>query len=266
MDGRATFPVRGSFRRDMILGMGSFQCNAASNPSSTTFRGSVKKMMSVAYSATGLFTVTFSPTLRFPDAIDVLVGNSCADMTATNFFEANLKGDPSATNGSFVVACTQVLPDAQYGSIQYTFQKTNTDTAGTDYTFNGIVLQNALLVSSVTFTPDATVTHNGTNYKTLNLLYNNAAGGGNTTVALVNSSTADWTGGQPVTLAIQSGPVTIPAGSQLAISSIHTASGYALGTGTLTLNGTNAITTPQAFAPPNTAGNRIFFQFAGHNG
>lgn len=265
MDGRGTYPIRGAFRQNAIIGTGSFQTNAASNPASSTYRGSLKNMFAVTYSATGLYLVTFTPSLVFSEKINVVVSNSCADMTSTNFFVATLKGDVSSTTGAFTVAASQTVPDAQYGTREYTIQKILDAVAGTNYTNMGPVTNTACTVTSVTFGPDAAVTADNTNYKTLALVYDDGAGGSETTIASVDTTVASgsWVAGTLVTLAISG--ASVPTGKQLKLKSTKAGSGVALAGGTCTIKCTNALTSAVAFAPPNTAGNRIFFSLEGLN-
>lgn len=107
MNGIGTYPIVGTTRPGGIVGWGSFNCNGASTPASTTFLGSLKNRFTVAYSATGIFTVTLSSGLSFPENPVILVASQCADNTGTNQFWVCLTGSYSNTNRQFVIQANQ---------------------------------------------------------------------------------------------------------------------------------------------------------------
>jgi hypothetical protein len=89
---------------------GGFRPNAASTP--TVFRGPAAGMFTVAYSATGIYTVTFSsnfPGLKFPPsdlpAIDVMA--SMVDVTNTNRFQPLVVGGYVNSTRSFIIQAWQ---------------------------------------------------------------------------------------------------------------------------------------------------------------
>lgn len=89
------------------LGTGGFRPNAASDPSSTYFRGSLKGLYTVAYAATGLYTVTFDAGFEFPQKPLIVLAETMVDVTNTNRFRAVKKGDWNNTTRQFVIASLQ---------------------------------------------------------------------------------------------------------------------------------------------------------------
>lgn len=100
----------GSKVRQQAVLRGGFRPNAASAP--TVFRGPLAGMFTVAYSATGIFTVTFGTAfqgIKFPSsdlpAIDLMA--TMVDVTNTNRFQPLLVGNYNNTTRSFVIQCWQ---------------------------------------------------------------------------------------------------------------------------------------------------------------
>lgn len=85
---------------------GSFQCNSTSNPASTTFRGPQALVgFTVAYSATGVFTVTLPAGLALPaQAYSIVVSPQFA-VLATDWFDCAVLGETTlnTTTRQFVI-------------------------------------------------------------------------------------------------------------------------------------------------------------------
>jgi hypothetical protein len=94
---------------ETVIGSGRFRPNGTSNPSATLMGGNLKGYFSVAYTATGLYTVTLARGFKFPsDRLPtIVVSCSNADNTATHRFQVNLVGDWNNTTRSFVVQARQ---------------------------------------------------------------------------------------------------------------------------------------------------------------
>lgn len=96
--------------RQQVVMRGGFRPNAASTP--TVFRGPLAGMFTVAYSATGIYTVTFATAfqgIKFPSAdlpaIDLIP--TCADATNTNRFQLFPRGNYDNTTRSFAIQAWQ---------------------------------------------------------------------------------------------------------------------------------------------------------------
>src|SRR5574343_1450767 len=85
---------------------GSFQCNATSDPASSSFRGTLSGF-TVTYSATGKFVVTIPNGWGAVAKPVIKVSNCCKDATNTNRFSTVLLGDYDATNRQFTIQCLQ---------------------------------------------------------------------------------------------------------------------------------------------------------------
>lgn len=88
---------------DGILYAGSFQCNGTSNPASTTFRGPPGFIFTVAYSATGVFTVTLDASLNLPDLPAYIEAGPQFAVLATDWFECSPLGEFNRTTRSFQI-------------------------------------------------------------------------------------------------------------------------------------------------------------------
>ena len=84
---------------------GSFQCNAAANPASTTYRGNDFMSFAVTYAATGTYTVTLGSGLILPaQPLFVAAWPQYATL-ATDWFECGVLGESTlnATTRQFVI-------------------------------------------------------------------------------------------------------------------------------------------------------------------
>ena len=107
MDGITQFPIIGTPRPGGHIMWGSFAPNATSTPATADFLGSLKGRFSVAYSATGIYTVTLGTGLSFPENPVILLTSQCVDMTDTNRFWVVQKGAYSNTNRTFDIQALQ---------------------------------------------------------------------------------------------------------------------------------------------------------------
>lgn len=100
--GNAT-PIKGLGTEQFKLS-GSFQCNGTSNPASTTHRCPPGLVFTVTYSATGVFTVTFTDTsMVLPDLpLEVNVSPQFA-VLATDWFDCATLGEFNRTTRSFQI-------------------------------------------------------------------------------------------------------------------------------------------------------------------
>jgi hypothetical protein len=106
---------------------GTFQCNAASNPASTTFRGNFTGF-TVAYGATGLFTVTLPSGWGAKKLPNILVSNSY--VSGTPFTVARV-GEYNPTTHSFVIGCFSL--DGTNGALAPTAVASNTITFDVEF-------------------------------------------------------------------------------------------------------------------------------------
>ncbi|HYE92052.1 MAG TPA: hypothetical protein VEA38_13565 [Terriglobales bacterium] len=82
---------------------GSFQCNAGSNPASTTFRKSLGLNFSVTYAATGVFTVTLASGLVLPaQPMGIIVSPQFA-VLADDWFDTAVVGESTLTTTRTIV-------------------------------------------------------------------------------------------------------------------------------------------------------------------
>lgn len=88
---------------DGILYVGSFQCNGTSNPVSTTFRGPPGFIFTVAYAATGVFTVTLDASLNLPDLPAIITVSPQGAVLATDWFDCFVLGEFNRTTRSFQI-------------------------------------------------------------------------------------------------------------------------------------------------------------------
>lgn len=104
----AALRILGPKASGLVIGTGRFRPNAASAVTITA--GTLKGLFTVAYGATGLFTVTFSPAaFKFPTGRlpVILAGSVSADHTNTNRFQAMVRDEWNNTTKSFVIQTTQ---------------------------------------------------------------------------------------------------------------------------------------------------------------
>jgi hypothetical protein len=144
MRGIATFPDAAGVSADIVFGTFSFGCNATSSPLAASYLGSLtKRVQSITYGATGLFTVTMVPGFTFFKLPIIEPSNSCADGTGTNQFYCALIGVPTQTvitTGQglqlrFVIGCfqgtTAFAPPATAGnSVQFSIEGINESNIG----------------------------------------------------------------------------------------------------------------------------------------
>jgi hypothetical protein len=104
MDGHSPYRLWG-LGPDRFVLAGSFQTNAGSNPSSSTYRGKDGLAFTVTYAATGVFTVTLPAGFRLP-AQPLAIGAwaQFADL-ATDWFEVAVVGETTlnASTRQFVL-------------------------------------------------------------------------------------------------------------------------------------------------------------------
>lgn len=81
-----------------VLG-GSFQCNATSNPSSATFRGTAGMPFTVTYSATGVYTITLPAGFRLP-AQPLFVVASAQFAALADWFTVAVLGETTLNGGA----------------------------------------------------------------------------------------------------------------------------------------------------------------------
>ena len=108
--------------------------------------------------------------------------------------------------------------------------KTTTDAAGT--TAYRIVLDPGLdlqtLVSSVTVVSNTNATFNGTNFATIQLVYNDGAAGSDVVVGTVDTSAVSFVAKIGRLMALTAANVLIPAGKQLEVVITKAGTGIAL--------------------------------------
>lgn len=105
MDGFFTQPLKG-LGSEPLAYWGSFQTNAVANPVSTTFRAPPGlKAFTVAYSATGVYTVTLPAGLSLPDQPHVILVSAQFATLATDYFAAGVLGETTLNTSTrqFVV-------------------------------------------------------------------------------------------------------------------------------------------------------------------
>lgn len=95
-------PIKG-LGSDKILYTGSFQCNATSNPVSTTFRASPGFIFTVAYSATGVQTVTLDASLNLPGLPEFIECAPQGAVLATDWFDCFILGEFNLATRSFAI-------------------------------------------------------------------------------------------------------------------------------------------------------------------
>lgn len=104
MNGYAAFPIQGFGAEGFLLGA-SFQTNGSSDPASTTFRAPPGFVFTVAYSATGIYTVTLASNLKLAaQALMVAAWPQYATL-ATDWFECGVVGETTlnASARQFVI-------------------------------------------------------------------------------------------------------------------------------------------------------------------
>jgi hypothetical protein len=101
MDGFFFQPVKGLGAEPLVL-WGSFAPNGSSTPAVASNGGPPGvKAFTVAYAATGQYTITLPAGVVLPGTPTVLVSAQCADLTA--YFEVVQIGAFSSSSRSFVV-------------------------------------------------------------------------------------------------------------------------------------------------------------------
>ncbi len=88
---------------DGMVYSASFQTNAAANPLSSTFRAPPGLVFTVAYAATGIYTVTLDASLKLPALPFVVRATPQYATLATDWFECGVVGEFNLTTGAFVV-------------------------------------------------------------------------------------------------------------------------------------------------------------------
>lgn len=103
MDGFFTQPLRALGGSPRVY-WGSFQCNGTSDPSSATFRYPPGLKFTVAYSATGVYTVTLPAGLGLPGQPGCIVVSPQFSALA-DYFEVGIIGETTlnATTRQFVI-------------------------------------------------------------------------------------------------------------------------------------------------------------------
>jgi hypothetical protein len=130
MFGLGTYPIRGSRRPEGICLWGSFAPNGASTPLAASFRGSLRYDMTVAYTATGIYTVTLADGFVFPEDPVIVPGNGCADVSGTNRFSVVQVAPWSNTTRTFTIQALQeavafAVPAATGNRITFTLDAVN---------------------------------------------------------------------------------------------------------------------------------------------
>lgn len=96
------YPVQGCGPRE-VAGWFSFDINSTSDPSTSSFVGSLKRYVStVTYATTGKFVITFTTDFRFPTFPRFVISSVCADAT-TNGYVAVQLGAYDTTNRQLTV-------------------------------------------------------------------------------------------------------------------------------------------------------------------
>lgn len=103
MDGFDVRPMEGLGNERLVYD-GSFQCNGTSDPSSATFRYPRGLAFTVAYSATGVFTVTLPAGLALPSQPYSIVVSAQFATLATDHFVVGVVGETTlTTTRTFVI-------------------------------------------------------------------------------------------------------------------------------------------------------------------
>lgn len=111
MFGIQTFPDGQTTMSRVVFGTFSFQTNAGSSPSTATFSGSLRKRIaSVTYSATGIYTIVFVKGFVFPTLPIIETSNTTADNTGTNQFYATQTGVATQVAGVLTVVIQTNTP------------------------------------------------------------------------------------------------------------------------------------------------------------
>lgn len=114
------------------------------------------------------------------------------------------------------------------------------DTAATAYLTPFTILPTAgpkFQLVTARYLPGVAITANGTNYATFNVLYDDAAGGGNTTMATANTSAVSAVAETPYTITVTAANAVAPAGSQLMVQKAVSGTGVVVGPGCFFLSG-----------------------------
>lgn len=145
-----------------------------------------------------------------------------------------LLGGHSAASKAFIDAFSQ---------IQYKADKVLDGDASTASTY---CLDNdtdaRFRVDSAVFVPHAALTADDANYGTIALVYNDGAGGADTTVATLSTTitggTGNWTAFVGEALTITAANAVVATGKQLAVKFTKTGTGVAIPAGSLIVKGT----------------------------
>lgn len=95
-------PIKGLGTNIIHIG-GSFQTNGTSDPSSSTFRSTPGCKFNVTYSATGVFTIVFDPSITFPDRPYCINITKQGAVLATDWFDAFVLGEFNRTTRTLVI-------------------------------------------------------------------------------------------------------------------------------------------------------------------
>lgn len=121
---------------------------------------------------------------------------------------------------------------------KYLVVNPGTAIANTAITMPLIVTNEQYRVVAVKYCGSAAVTADNTNYKSLQLVYDNANGGSQTVIAIANTTiptsgnaTNNWTANVPVSLTVQSANAVVPSGSQISFLEVVAGNGVAIPAG-----------------------------------
>ena len=111
--GLVLYPLKGSTAPGLVLIAGAFQANTTNPPDVLTGSG-----FTVAYTATGKFTVTLNKTYHRCISVVVTVGET----TSTQLFKANVEEiDRTTTFSSFIVHTQSTVTDTNTDDQQVNF-------------------------------------------------------------------------------------------------------------------------------------------------
>lgn len=153
--------------------------------------------------------------------------------------QALLAPDMDATSTALVDALTQV----RYSVVRGLYASANVDTTAAANIWNATLDPSTsvrMKIDSCHITVDNTVTAANTDVIIFSLVYNNANGGSDTTIATINTATTagsgsgDLTAGVPYSIALTAANSVVPAGSALVWK--MTKGGSGKGSGTYSVN------------------------------
>jgi hypothetical protein len=105
INGIGLHPLCGAFLPEVALGHGRFRPNGSG--SITVYAGDLIGLFTAAETATGEYTVTLDPKLKFKARPPVIIAQAiCADM-ADNLFHTTLVGDWDGSTQQFVIGTFQ---------------------------------------------------------------------------------------------------------------------------------------------------------------